>query len=499
MTAAPGPVRVDVTADDALGTSDATDLVARLARREVSARELREAAMARCRAADVHLNAVARWFVDPVRTEVAVRGDAPLAGIPTLLKDDEDVAGHPTSHGSLAVPDRPARRCSAFAAHYLALGVQVLGLTTMPEFGMTAATESSRFGATRNPWDTARTPGGSSGGSAALVAAGVVPIAHATDGGGSIRIPAACCGLVGLKPTRGRLPDAPALARLPVHITAPGVLTRTVRDTALFYALSERAHPPRELPPIGHVTRPGTTRLRIGLCTGAPRGLPVDGDAVTATTSAATLCSALGHHVEPVDAPASDRFLGDFLVYWGFLAFQVHHRGAALVGPGFNARRLEVFTRGLSARLVRQADRLPGALRRLRRLATDHAAALAGYDVLLSPVVGHAAPPVGYLGPDIGFREHLARLVRFASPTPAFQNVSGAPALSLPLARTSDGMPMGVQLVAPFGQERRLLHLGLELEEAAPWPATASAPGPLTPQSSVGPSRAPPSDRIPPG
>lgn len=464
--------RVDVTADDAIGTSDVTDLIARLARREVSACEIREAALSRSRTANAELNAVTEWFPEPVATEVPVRADAPLAGIPAFLKDSEDVTGHVTSHGSLAVSDRPAARCSPFAAHFLALGMDPLGTTTLPEFGMTASTESSRFGATRNPWDTARTPGGSSGGSAAMVAAGAVAIAHATDGGGSIRIPAACCGLVGLKPTRCRLPDMGTLPGLPLHLTTHGVLTRTVRDTALFLALSEAAFRSPGLPPIGHVTRPGRARLQIGMCVTATRRMPVTAEAAAAVTSAATLCSELGHRVEETGPPVDDRFLVDFLRYWSFLAFMVHHRGATLIGPGFDGRRIELFTRGLSARLLRQAEHLPGALTRLRRLAREHERAFDRFDVLISPGTGHVAPPIGFLGSDVDFREHLVRLVRFASPTPAVQNVSGSPALSLPLGRTADGLPMGVHLAAPFGHEHRLLQLALELEEASPWPTT---------------------------
>lgn len=474
MTTSPMPPWVDVTADDALGTSDITDLLDRLGRREVSARELREAAMARALAANATLNAVTKWFDEPVRSE-DVGADQPMAGIPTFLKDNENVAGHTTSHGSLAVSEKPAPRTSPFARHFLSLGVDLLGTTTLPEFGMTATTESTRFGATRNPWDTSRTPGGSSGGSAALVAAGVVPLAHATDGGGSIRIPAACCGLVGLKPTRGRLPDAASLAKLPVHITVHGVLTRTVRDSALFLALSERAHRAPGLPPVRHVVRPGSKRLRIGMWAQPTRGLPITDDALAAVTGAAALCSELGHHVEEVGPPVDDRFLVDFLRYWAFLAFNVHHRGSAMVGPGFDSRRIESFTRGLSVRMVRQAEHLAGSFSRLRRLAREHESVLADVDVLLSPVIGHAAPPIGFLGPDVEFRDHLVRLIRFASPTPAVQNVSGSPAISLPLGRTADGLPMGVQLAASFGRERTLLELALELEEAAPWPAGPSA------------------------
>lgn len=463
-----------MTADDALGTSDMTDLIARLARREVTPALLRAAAMARAQAANPHLNALTQWFPAPVRTEVLVAEDAPLAGIPTFLKDNEEVAGFPTTQGSRAVIDRPAPACSPVVAAFLSLGLDPLGATTLPEFGLTASTESTRFGATRNPWDTGRSVGGSSGGAAALVAAGVVPIAHANDGGGSTRIPASCCGLVGLKPTRDRMPINPIKARVPVLITAQGVLTRTVRDHATFYAHLERALPVAGLRPIGHVTRPGSKRLRIGVCLTASSGLPINLATLASARAAAELCADLGHHVEETGPPVAAGFGRDFLRYWALLAFVLHRGGAVLYGRGFDGRRTEDVTKGLSALLVRQADKVPGSLVRLRRLSVEHETALPQYDVLLTPVTGCPAPPIGYLGPDVPFRTHLIRLIRFASMTPV-QNVSGSPAISLPLGRTSDGRPIGVQFSAPFGHERRLLELGLELEQAAPWPTLPPA------------------------
>ena len=466
-----GQGTVDTTSDDALGSSDATVLIARLARREVSPRELRDAALERARRVNPHLNALTQWLEEPVGTDLGVDPEAPLAGIPTALKDNEPLAGYPTSNGSAAVPDVAAPASSPFVRHFLALGLDPIGTTTLPEFGLTASTESTRFGATRNPWDPGRSVGGSSGGSAALVASGVVPIAHSNDGGGSSRIPASVCGLVGLKPTRGRLPDALGVDLLPVQITAQGVLTRTVRDTALYYAHAERAFRADGLPPIGHVTAPSGRRLRIGVFPGAASGLPVTPDTVAAVRATGELCTSLGHHVEDVGPPVGDQFGPDFLVLWAYLAFLLHRGGRFMYGPGFDRRRTEIFTWGLSARLLRQVDRVPGALRRLRRLAREHEAAFDSYDVLLTPVTGHSAPPIGHLGPDVEFRIHLVRLMRFCSMTPV-QNVSGSPAISLPLGRGTDGLPIGVHLAAPFGQERRLLELALELEAAAPWPTT---------------------------
>ncbi len=446
------PRTVDVTADDAIGASDATELLARVARREVSAAELREAAEARAWAADEHVNGVVRCIAPGPHLDAPMPADAPFAGLPTLLKDNETLAGYPALSGSC-------------------LGLDPIAATTLPEFGITASTESSRHGATRNPWDTERSAGGSSGGSAALVAAGVVPIGHANDGGGSTRIPAAVCGLVGLKPTRGRLPDALGVERLPVQITAQGVLTRTVRDTALYYAHADRLSPAPGLPAIGHVTAPGTRRLRVAFCVTGSRGLGIDVETVDAVRDAARLCEALGHDVVEVGPPVDDRFATDFLRFWELLAFLLHRGGRTIYGRDFDPSRVEVVTRGLSDRMRRHPEGLPGALRRLRAMARTHEPLFADHDVLISPVTGHPAPPIGALGPDVAFRTHLVRLIRFCSMTPV-QNVSGSPAISLPLGRTAQGLPIGVQLAARFGHERTLLELALALEEAAPWPLT---------------------------
>ena len=460
---------VNTISDDALGPDDLTALLRRLARREVSPAELRDAAVTRARSANQRLNAVTSWVEEPIAAEVTVADDAPFAGIPTLVKDNEDLAGYVTTEGSWAMPDRPASGCSPWVSQYLQLGVSPIAKTTLPEFGLTASTESRRFGATRNPWDTGCSVGGSSGGSAALVAAGVVPIAHANDGGGSIRIPAACCGLVGLKPTRGRLVDLPQLARLPVHITTQGVLTRSVRDTARYYAAAERLYRNPMLPELGLVEGPDPRRLCVGLVLAGIRGLPVAADTVAAVRAAGRLCEDMGHDVEETTAPVDDQFGPDFLRYWAFLAFVLKNAGPRLYGSGFDGSRTEGFTKGLSTLFSRQAERLPGSLRRLRRLAREHESAFARYDVILSPVLGHQPPPIGYLGPDVEFRTHLVRLLCFSSFTP-LQNVSGSPGLSLPLARTSTGLPVGVHLAALFGHERRLLSMAYELEEAAPWP-----------------------------
>ncbi len=463
--------RVQAYAEDALGRDDMVGLLQRLTRREVSAAELHVAAAARARAVNAHLNAVTTWVEVPV-SMAPVAADAPLGGVPTLIKDNEDLAGFPSSHGSRALPDRPAESSSTWVTQFLQLGVTPIAKTTLSEFGLTASTETMRFGATRNPWDTGHSTGGSSGGSAALVAAGVVPIAHANDGGGSIRIPASCCGLVGLKPSRGRLVDLPP--RIPVNLTTQGVLTRSVRDTARYHAEAERLRRAPGLPEIGLVEGASPTRLRVGVVLTAPMGLPVSEEVTAAVRAAGTLCTDLGHHVEEMTYPIDERFAPDFLRYWALLASLLKNLGHLEFGDGFDGALTEVFTGGLSNLAREQAVLVPGSLRRLRQLARAHEDAFADYDIVLSPVLGHAPPPIGHLGPEVEFRTHLLRLLRYASFTPV-QNVSGSPAISLPLGRSSTGLPIGVQAAAPFGHERRLLELAYEFEEAAPWPMLWSA------------------------
>jgi amidase len=455
---------VSADADDALGRDDMVGLLGRLGRREVSAAELREAATARARAVQPELNAVTRWVDEP---PPGVSTSGPLAGVPTLVKDNEALAGFPTSNGSSCGPDRPETSSSPWITHALALGLSPVAKTTLSEFGLTATTETERFGATRNPWDLDRSPGGSSGGTAALVAAGVVPLGHGNDGGGSIRIPAACCGLVGLKPTRGRLPDI-ALS-LPVDITVQGVLTRTVRDTARYYAEAERQHPVPDLPGIGLVEGPSAARLRVGVVTVPPMGLPVSDEVVALVSSTAALLASLGHEVLEVPHPVDDSFGPDFLRYWGLLAGLIRVVGALDRRSGFDASRVEPFTRELGQVARDQAPLVPGTLRRLRALARDHETVYDACDVVLSPVLAHEPPPIGYLGPHVDPRTHLLRVLRYVSFTP-LQNVSGSPAISLPLGRSAAGVPLGVQLAAPFGHERRLLELAFELEVATPWP-----------------------------
>lgn len=471
----PGGLRrpVSAFADDALGGSDVVDLLDRLQRREVSAQELVDAAGVRARNVNDELNAVVSWVPDP---SVAPSSDgSPFAGIPTFVKDNEALAGLPTRDGSRATSDRPASNSSVWTSQFLQLGTSPLGKSTLPEFGLTSTTESLLTGATRNPWDRSRSVGGSSGGSAALVAAGVVPIAHANDGGGSIRIPAACCGLVGLKGSRGRIIDMPEVDKLPVNIIAQGVVTRSVRDTAYYFAMAEALYRNPALPPVGHVTEPGRRRLRIAVMTQGHPSLPTDPEVADAVRDAGALCESLGHSVDEIEFPYGEQIGVDFLRYWALLAFSIKRFGGRLFGEPFDTSQLEPFTLELARMFGVSAERVPGSLRRLRRFGPHYSAPFATYDVVVSPVLAHEPPPIGYLGPKVEPRTHLIRLLRYVSLTP-LHNIAGAPAISLPLARSATNLPIGIHLAADVGHERMLLELSLELEQARPW-LTVADPG----------------------
>ena len=260
---------VNAFGDDALGDLDAVALVDAMRTGRVSATELVDAAILRAEAVNPVLNGLAHARFDQARTQAATasRQGGYFDGVPTFIKDNVDVEGMPTMQGTDAWDPRPQTGHGDFARFYLATGLIPLGKTQLSEFGFSASAEHPRIGAVRNPWDTDYSAGASSSGSGAFVAAGVVPIAHANDGGGSIRIPAACTGLVGLKPSRGRLPLDKMSRQMPVRLVNDGVLTRSVRDTAAFYREGERIWRNRSLAPIGAVTGAGSQRLRVAVVT----------------------------------------------------------------------------------------------------------------------------------------------------------------------------------------------------------------------------------------
>lgn len=476
MTAQELPLSVHAFRNDILAHHDATALAELIRSGAVSVQEVVDAALARAGQVEPFINGIAASGFDLGR-DIARQGrtasgqvlDGFFAGVPTFIKDNTNIQGLPTGHGSAAITPSPARRTSPYALQMLAQGFVCLGKSTLPEFGFNATTEPAHGQPTRNPWNLAYSSGASSGGSAALVAAGVVPLAHANDGGGSIRIPAACCGLVGLKPSRGRLVDNDAVKALPVNIVSDGVMTRSVRDTANFYAEAESWFHNPGLPRIGKVEGPGNRALKIGLVVDSINGHRTDNDTRNTVEATARQLEKLGHHIVPMAVPVAPSFPGDFALYWAMLAFGVEANGRRLMDPTFDKTRVDGLTHGLDRMFRKQFYRLPGALWRLHRSHHDYAKAMTGFDALLSPVLGHTTPEIGYLSPDLDFDTLFARLNRYVGFTP-LANATGAPALSLPMGRTDHNLPIAVQLMARHGDECSLLELAFALEDAAPWP-----------------------------
>ena len=452
--------------NDALGYDDATTLAGRLQRKEVSVRELTEAAIARAQQVDPLLNAVQLACYEQAQQAATGPGNGVFAGIPTFIKDNLDIQGLPTQHGSLAFRAPPARRTNAFAKQLLAQGFVMLGKSRLPEFGFNASTEFATQPPTVNPWNPAYSCGASSGGAAALVAAGVVPIAHANDGGGSIRIPAAACGLVGMKPSRGRFVTGENVKILPLNIIAEGVVTRSVQDTAGFFVGMEKTWRNPQLPRIGEAVRPLEKRLRIGVARDSIVGPTRCADTLQALTQTTQLLESLGHQVEVIELGLDARFASDFTYYWGFLSFLLSQLVTPLLGSKRDSSQFEGLTIGLRRHFRQRLLTLPAILWRLRKVFHQYQALFAEMDVLMSPVLAHKTPLLGHLSPAQPFDELLAKLIDYVSFTP-LHNVGGAPAISLPLAQTAEGLPLGVMFSAPVGGEKVLLELALQLEAAS--------------------------------
>lgn len=473
-------LEVHAPTDDALGDLDGVAIAERIAAGDVSAAEAVESAIRRLCAVEPGLNALVVERYEQARVEardLRRNGRAGLlTGVPSAVKDNVNLAGLPTRHGSRATPARSWEEDSPITAQLRATGLIPIAKTALPEFGLTATTERSWGPPTRNPWHPGHSTGGSSGGTAALVAAGVVPLAHGNDGGGSIRIPAACCALVGLKPSRGRLLTVALAERLPVDIICEGVLSRSVRDTAAFLAEAEKHHAGDALPPVGRVEGPGGARLRIAVTTTHPLGAACDPEVVAAVERAALCCESLGHKVEETGPVADRRMADDFFLYWARLAAAIRWLGRYAFGPGFDRRRLEPLTLQLSRHFLKRFWRSPVAVRRLRRFGAEHLRLYDDYDVIITPVLSRPPVPLGYLAPDLDFETATQRLMEYVAFTPA-QNVAGNPAVSLPLGWSAAGLPIGVQFAAGLGGERRLLELAFELEDAMPWFYRPRLPG----------------------
>lgn len=460
--------RIHTFTNDALADYDAVKIAQLIQNREVSVQEVTQAAVDRAKRINPHINAIETDYFEQALNDPKFSINRQFSGVPFFFKDNTDYAGLPSHHGSKAVRPGNAANNPKLSRQLLDQGFVVLGKSTLPEFGLNASTEFKDGTATLNPWHTEYSCGASSGGSAALVAAGVIPIAHANDGGGSIRIPAACCGLIGLKPTRGRTFGSDASKSLPINIISEGVVTRSVRDTAHFFAGMERSFQNPKLPAIGLIEHASGRKLRIGLVPQSITG-QVDEETTAALYQTAQLLENLGHHVSEFRLPIAASFVNDFSQYWGFLAFMLQNLGKQAFGPSFNAQELDNLTLGLAGLYKKNFYKTPAFLFRLKKIQQDYMRMFDHFDVLLSPVLAHTTPKIGYLSPQLPFDELFERIQNYVTFTP-IQNVAGAPAMSIPMGETKvDGLPISMQISANLGDEKTLIELAYAIEEAQPW------------------------------
>lgn len=451
--------------DDALGVLDATALSKLIKSGSLSVSEVQRASSDRASKVNPHLNAIADSWNDRENIIAPSPSEGIFFGVPSYIKDTDDFTGLKTSNGTRAYQPIAATTNSKFVNQYLSLGFQILGKSTLPEYGLCSTTESSAFGDTCNPWNSAYSPGGSSGGAGALVASGVVPIAHGNDAGGSLRTPASCCGLVALKSSRGRVLGIEE--KLPVDLTCQGVLTRSVRDTANFLYGAELYFSNRNLPKIGHVSHPERKRLKIAVFTDNAKNEKAEKDCVEATLQAATLCENLGHHVSFINCPYPQEIFDDLELYFGSLAFAISKLTRFTVPEKWDSSKLEKYTKGLNKFFIKNFLKYPFALSRLNKYQYKYEEIFKGVDLLLSPTNGTTPPKIGFMGPDQEFEIAVNRLKQHSAFT-VFQNISGAPAISLPLSMSEKNLPVGVQFSSAFGQDKMLLQLAFELEEAQP-------------------------------
>jgi amidase len=481
---------------------DATGLAELVARREVKPIELLEAAIARAEEIDPQLNSINIPMLEIGRERALEALNGPFAGVPFLIKDiAQDYAGVPSTSGSRALRNWVPQAHAEIVKRFLGAGLVIFGKTATPEFALKATTETALWGATRNPWDPHRAPGGSSGGAAAAVAAGIVPMAGASDGGGSIRIPASYCGLFGLRPSRGRVPPGPLHGEFWDGASSEHVLTRSVRDSArMLDAIAgadigapfviARPHlkfaEDMQLPP---------ERLRIGFCTRSPLDTAVDAACVRAVRDAAKLLESLGHHVEEAEPEIDGQALAHCFInmYFGQVAASMDE-ARRLTGAGdadfeLDTRALGMFGRALSA----------GEYVTSRRRWNDFARALGrfhqSYDLYLIPSTAMPPSRIGELDMPAAQQAALKVILRLGVgrlllgsgivrqivdrslervPFTQLSNLTGTPSMSVPLhwAPAEAGgpeLPVGVQFVARFGEEATLLRLAAQLEEARPW------------------------------
>jgi amidase/6-aminohexanoate-cyclic-dimer hydrolase len=460
---------------------DGLGLAELIRRKQITPAELLAAVRERVAAVNPKINALSHQFFDKAEAQLKNGlGAGPFRGVPFVLKDlGQYLAGTITSAGSRVWQNSVAASDSTLVARYKQAGLVIFGKSASPELGLTPTTESVLYGQTRNPWNPEKTAGGSSGGSAALVACRVLPMGHASDGGGSIRIPASCCGLLGFKPTRGRVPMGPTQFEGWNGCSHHHAVTISVRDSAALLDATLGAElgspffsPPPARPFLKEVgADPGS--LRIALAVATPGGTPLDPECRRAALEAAKLCESLGHKVEEAPVPVENTLARTaFLTILQVSIARVLDDAAQVLGRPVTEKDVEPVTWA-----TLQQGRAVSSIAYSRAIATIHQVGLTvarfmqKYDVILSPTLAKPPVPLGVLSLSPESLESYGREVTEFSPYTALQNLTGQPSMSVPLHWTPDGLPVGVMFSARFGDEATLFRLASQLEKAQPWAA----------------------------
>ena len=464
--------RTHAFSDDVLSDLDGVGIAELIKTKQVQPKEVIAATIARAKKVEPQINAIVTDCYNEALNTANTHSKGFFAGVPTFIKDLTLVKGLPTRFGSEAFANiAPSTKSDKIVKQIFDQGFVHLGNSTMPEFGFTCSTEFPNTEDTCNPWNTKHTAGGSSGGSAALVAAGVVPIAHAADGGGSTRIPASCCGLVGLKPSRGRLLKSSCFNVQAVEIAIDGIVSRSVRDHAHFYAEAEKYYKNPKLETIGLVAGPSKKTYKIGYTDEGADGQKSDEMTKAMLEETAVLLESMGHTVKFVELNVGDQFKRDFILLWSLSAFSCHRFGKLMFGSDFNPSKLTKLSLGLSNHCKKNILKLPATIYRLRQCYHDYQRKFEALDldVLLTPTLSHAPPELGYLGMNLDFDTMFPRVANWAYTTP-YCSASGGPSLSLPLGHDqSKDLPIGMLFSANHGQEKLLFDLAYQIEEAQPW------------------------------
>jgi amidase/6-aminohexanoate-cyclic-dimer hydrolase len=458
---------------------DALGLAELIAKKEITSAELLDAVRQRVEAINPKINAFTHLFFDKAEEQIkSGLGQGPFRGVPFALKDlGQYLNGTITSAGGRIWKDQVADYDSTLVTGYKQAGLVIFGKTASPELGLTTTTESVLYGQTRNPWNLERTSGGSSGGASSLVASRILPMAHASDGGGSIRIPASCCGLFGLKPTRGRVPMGPAQFEGWNGLSAHHALTITVRDSAALLDASSGVelgapyYPPPQHRPFLHEVGADPGELRIALIADSPAGTPVDPECKKAATEAAKICEDLGHKVEEANWPVDAAILrGAFLTIVNVSVAKALDDAATPLGRLVTDKDVEPVTWAMA-----QQGRNISSAAYSRAISATHQIGFAlakfhqTYDVIINPTLGKPPVPLGVLSlSPKDMREFTKEIAEF-TPFTAVYNVTGQPSMSVPLHWTPDGLPVGVMFSARFGDEATLFRLAAQLEKAKPW------------------------------